>query len=70
MLESNFYAWRVTGDTKYLDNAKAAIASYNKYLAINNAYSGVNDVTITNVTTADRIDDTESFFFAEVLKYL
>ncbi|KAL4255270.1 alpha-1,2-Mannosidase [Pleurotus pulmonarius] len=32
VLESNFYAWRATGDTKYLDNAAAAIDSFNKFL--------------------------------------
>ena len=67
VLESNFYAWRVTGDQKYLDRAASAIDSFNKFLLINQAYAGINDVTVTN---SAKIDDTESFFFAEVLKYL
>ncbi|TFK49101.1 glycoside hydrolase family 47 protein [Heliocybe sulcata] len=69
VLESNFYAWRITGDTKYLDNAAAAAASFNKYLYIKSSggYAGTNDVNDVN---ASLIDDTESFWFAEVMKYL
>lgn len=68
VLESNFYAWRSTGNTKYLDNAAAAVASFEKYLPVEGSgYSGLNDVTSAN---SSRIDDQESFWFAEVLKYL
>ncbi|EPQ52411.1 hypothetical protein GLOTRDRAFT_107755 [Gloeophyllum trabeum ATCC 11539] len=69
VLESNFYAWRITGDTKYLDNAAAAIQSLNEYLYVNasGGYAGTNDVNNVN---SSLIDDTESFWFAEVLKYL
>ena len=67
VLESNFYAWRVTGDTKYLDRAASAIDSFNKYLRAPVGYAGIYDVTSANST---KIDDMESFWFAEVLKYL
>ncbi|KAJ7439202.1 glycoside hydrolase family 47 protein [Mycena latifolia] len=67
VLESNFYAWRVTGDTKYLDRAAAAIKSFNKFLSVNNAYASLNDV---NNPADGLIDITESFWYAEVLKYL
>ncbi|KAF9226076.1 glycoside hydrolase family 47 protein [Gyrodon lividus] len=67
VLESNFYAWRVTGDTKYLDNAASAIRSFQQYLPTTVAYTGINDVNNINST---KIDDMESFWFAEVLKYL
>ncbi|KIJ61540.1 glycoside hydrolase family 47 protein [Hydnomerulius pinastri MD-312] len=67
VLESNFYAWRVTGDTKYLDNAAHAIESFQKYLPATVAYTGINDV---NDIESSLIDDMESFWFAEVLKYL
>ncbi|KXN84061.1 putative mannosyl-oligosaccharide alpha-1,2-mannosidase 1B [Leucoagaricus sp. SymC.cos] len=67
VLESNFYAWRATGDTKYLDRANAAIESFKKYLAINDAYAGIMDVNNAN---SDKINDMESFWFAETLKYL
>ncbi|KAF7363178.1 alpha-1,2-Mannosidase [Mycena venus] len=85
VLESNFYAWRVTGDTKYLDRAASAIASFNKFLPTTVAFACLNNV---NDITQGFIDDMESFWhvglfrrsvcvlnlciyrFAEVLKYL
>ena len=68
VLESNFYAWRVTGDLKYYDRALSAVKSFNTYVTVTNGgATGLNDV---NNITAGRIDDTESFWFAEVLKYL
>jgi mannosyl-oligosaccharide alpha-1,2-mannosidase len=67
VLESNFYAWRITGDTKYLDRAASAIASFNKFLTAPVAFAGLNDVNNVN---GGLIDITESFWYAEVLKYL
>jgi mannosyl-oligosaccharide alpha-1,2-mannosidase len=67
VLESNFYAYRVTGDSKYLDRAASAIASFNTFLKTSTGFAGINDVN--NVDTT-KIDDQESFWFAEVLKYL
>ncbi|KAG1753648.1 glycoside hydrolase family 47 protein [Suillus paluster] len=67
VLESNFYAWRVTGDTKYLDNAASATSNFKKYLSTTVAYTGIWDV---NNVDSTKIDDMESFWFAEVLKYL
>lgn len=67
VLESNFYAWRVTGDTKYLDRAASAVESFNRYLTANVGYAGIEDV---NDVASAKIDDMESFWFAEVLKYL
>ncbi|KAF8219645.1 glycoside hydrolase family 47 protein [Tricholoma matsutake] len=67
VLESNFYAWRATGDTKYLDRAASAIESFNQYLSVNGAFAGLDDVNSKNST---RINTMESFWFAEVLKYL
>lgn len=67
VLESNFYAWRVTGDTKYLDRAAMAIKSFNQFLSVNGAFAGLYNVDSKN---SERIDDMESFWFAEVLKYL
>ncbi|KAF7338211.1 alpha-1,2-Mannosidase [Mycena venus] len=67
VLESNFYAWRVTGDTKYLDNAARAIDSFNTYLPTTVGFTGIDDVNNVNST---KVDDMESFWFAEVLKYL
>lgn len=58
----------VTGDTKYLDRAASAIDSFNKYLAAaSGGFAGLNDV---NSDDDGFWDVMESFWFAEVLKYL
>jgi mannosyl-oligosaccharide alpha-1,2-mannosidase len=67
VLESNFYAWRATGDTKYLDRAASAIESFQTYLPTTVAYTGINDV---NNAASSKIDYMSSFWFGEVLKYL
>ncbi|KAH7104875.1 seven-hairpin glycosidase [Auriculariales sp. MPI-PUGE-AT-0066] len=68
VLESNFYAWRATGETKYLDNAVAAINAFQKYLKVESGgYAVLQDV---NHPENGIIDNTPSFFFAETLKYL
>ena len=67
VLESNFYAWRVTGKDIYLQRARSAVASFNKYLKTPTGFGGIYDV---NNPETPIIDETESFWFAEVLKYL
>ena len=67
VLESNFYAWRVTGDQTYLQRARSAINSFNRYLSTSTGFAGIYDV---HNRMTPRVDDTESFWFAEVLKYL
>ena len=68
MLESNFYAWRVTGDPKYLDRAKKAAENFREHLRVTGGgYAGLWDV---DDVKRGQIDDTESFWYAEVLKYL
>ncbi|KAG5652802.1 hypothetical protein H0H81_003632 [Sphagnurus paluster] len=67
VLESNFYAWRVTGNIKYFERAVSAVESFNKYLSANGAFAGLYDV---NNIMSRKVDDMESFWFAEVLKYL
>ena len=57
----------MTGDPKYLANAASAVKSFQQYLPTTVAYTGIYDV---NNRTSDKIDDMESFWFAEVLKYL
>lgn len=59
VLESNFYAWRVTGDTKYLDNAVSAINSFNTFLPATVAFAGISDVNSNN---SAKYDDMESFW--------
>ncbi|KAF8074979.1 glycoside hydrolase family 47 protein [Lyophyllum atratum] len=67
VLESNFYAWRITGNTKYLDRAAKAVESFSKYLPAAVGFAGIEDV---RDPASAKIDDMESFWFAEVLKYL
>ncbi|KAI0942114.1 hypothetical protein AcW1_009570 [Taiwanofungus camphoratus] len=67
VLESNFYAWRVTGDPKYVERAASALNSFLTYLPAPAAYAGIDDV---DATDSAFIDDMQSFWFAEVLKYL
>ncbi|KAI0032457.1 glycoside hydrolase family 47 protein [Vararia minispora EC-137] len=67
VLESNFYAWRVTGDTKYIDRAASAVRSFQAYLRADGGYAGVEDV---DSKQPSKNDETQSFWFAEVLKYL
>lgn len=67
VLESNFYAWRVTGDTKYLNRAMDAVKNLNTYIRVPSGFAGLWNV---NQPGGGLIDDTESFWFAETLKYL
>lgn len=67
VLESNFYAWRVTGNPEYLNRARSAVQSFKTYLNTSTGFAGIQDVNNRNT---GKIDDTESFWFAEVLKYL
>ncbi|KAJ7269965.1 glycoside hydrolase family 47 protein [Mycena rebaudengoi] len=48
VLESNFMAWRVTGDTRYLDRAASAIDSFNKFLPATVAFASLNNVNSVN----------------------
>jgi mannosyl-oligosaccharide alpha-1,2-mannosidase len=66
-LESLYYAYRVTGDSKYQDWAWAAFSAITKVCRAGSAYSSINDVTQANGGGAS--DDMESFWFAEALKY-
>ena len=70
VLESNFYAWRYTGDVKYYHRAISAYQSFQKYLKTPNidAFAPINDVNAAD--GGGFINDMESFWFAEVLKYL
>ncbi|KAG6901598.1 hypothetical protein C0995_010159 [Termitomyces sp. Mi166 len=67
VLESNFYAWRTTGDPKFIARAASALDSFTRYLSFDQTYSGIWNVNNKN---SKRINDMESFWFAEVLKYL
>ncbi|KAG0212417.1 maturation of Asn-linked oligosaccharides protein [Mortierella sp. GBA30] len=69
VLQSNLYAWRSTGDMKYYQAALRALQQIQQFAIVpaNGGAAGLNDV---NNAAAGGIDDTESFFFSGVLKYL
>ncbi|KZV95871.1 seven-hairpin glycosidase [Exidia glandulosa HHB12029] len=70
VMESNFYAYRATGDERYYQNAVRFIDSLNNSTSVNGANAGIGDVRQEEWGASGFFDDTESFFFAEVLKYL
>ncbi|KAK6211052.1 glycosyl hydrolase family 47 [Colletotrichum tabaci] len=67
VIESYYYAYRATGDTKYQDWAWDAFLAINKTCSAGSGFSSITDVDNPKGGTAD--DFQESFWFAEVLKY-
>ncbi|EEA26373.1 glycosyl hydrolase 47-like protein [Talaromyces marneffei ATCC 18224] len=67
VLESYYYAYRITGETKYQDWAWDAFLAINSTCHIGSGYSGIKDVNVAGGAGYD--NEQESFFFAEVLKY-
>ncbi|KAL3472021.1 mannosyl-oligosaccharide alpha-1,2-mannosidase 1B [Aspergillus californicus] len=67
VIESFYYAWRVTGDETYREWVWNAFTSINKYCRTPSGFAGLGDVNAEN--GGDRNDNQESFLFAEVLKY-
>ncbi|KAH9814163.1 family 47 glycoside hydrolase [Melampsora americana] len=68
VLESVFYAWRMTGDERYQDFAWSAFQALNKYCKAPASYAAIMDVNDAENLT--QIDDSESFLYAETFKYL
>ncbi|KAG5925487.1 hypothetical protein E4U42_004249 [Claviceps africana] len=67
VLESLYYAYRVTGDTKWQDMAWTAYSSIRYRCRSGPGYAGLSDVMVQNGGEKD--DAQESFFLAETLKY-
>jgi mannosyl-oligosaccharide alpha-1,2-mannosidase len=67
VIESYYYAYRATGDTKYQDWAWDAIVAINATTRVGSGYSSIEDVNIEGGGGFG--DFQESFWFAEVLKY-
>ena len=69
VLESVFYAYRTTGDTKWQEIAWAAWTSIYKNCLVrgNGALAALANV---NATRPTKLDDSESFLYAETFKYL
>ena len=65
IIESAYYLYHFTGDPRYLDMGKTFFDNLEKYCRTDIAFAALSDVQAKK-----QIDDMESFFFAETLKYL
>ncbi|KAB8229817.1 glycoside hydrolase family 47 protein [Aspergillus alliaceus] len=68
VIESFYYAWRVTGEETYREWVWAAFEAINKYCRTSSGFAGLTNVNAAN--GGGRFDNQESFLFAEVLKYV
>lgn len=67
VIESYYYAYRVTGDTKYQDWAWEAFVAVNATCRTESGFSSVADVNALGGGEKQNLQ--ESFLFAEVMKY-
>ncbi|KAF7585273.1 maturation of Asn-linked oligosaccharides protein [Aspergillus hancockii] len=67
VIESFYYAYRVTGQEIYREWVWKAFEAINKYCRTSSGFAGLTNVNAVN--GGDRYDNQESFMFAEVLKY-
>jgi mannosyl-oligosaccharide alpha-1,2-mannosidase len=67
VIESFYYAYRATGDTKYQEWAWDAFVAIRDTTRVGSGYSSINDVNVKGGGGFSNFQ--ESFFFAEVLKY-
>ncbi|KAL2358271.1 putative 1,2-alpha-mannosidase [Cryomyces antarcticus] len=67
VIESFYYAYRVTGDTKYQDWAWGAFQAIVANTRVGSGFSEISDVNAVGGGTKKNFQD--SFLFAEVLKY-
>jgi mannosyl-oligosaccharide alpha-1,2-mannosidase len=67
VIESYYYAYRATGDTKYQDWAWDAFVAINATTRVGSGYSSIKNVGTEG--GGGFTDFQESFWFAEVLKY-
>jgi mannosidase alpha-like ER degradation enhancer 2 len=65
IIESAFYLYRFTNDSRYLDMGHTFFDSLVKYCRTDIAYAALK-----NVETKEKKDEMESYFLAETLKYL
>ncbi|MDR2448824.1 MAG: glycoside hydrolase family 47 protein [Prevotellaceae bacterium] len=63
-IEATYYLWHFTKDERYYQMGKTMFESIEKYCQAENGY-----VQIKDVTTMEKWDALESFFFAETMKY-
>ncbi|KXX81549.1 Mannosyl-oligosaccharide alpha-1,2-mannosidase [Madurella mycetomatis] len=67
VIESYYYAYRATGDSKYQDWAWEAFEAVHETCRVGSGYSSIRDVTRPGGGSFSNFQ--ESFWFAEVLKY-
>ncbi|KAI9722514.1 MAG: maturation of Asn-linked oligosaccharides protein [Chrysothrix sp. TS-e1954] len=67
VLESFYYAYRITGDTKYQDWVWDAFTAINATTRTDIGFAQISDVNIAG--GGMKIDNEDAFFFAETLKY-
>lgn len=67
VIESYYYAYRITGDKKYQDWAWDAFVAINATTRAESGFSSITDVN--TVGGGNKTDFQESFLFAEVMKY-
>jgi mannosyl-oligosaccharide alpha-1,2-mannosidase len=67
VMESYYYAYRITGDQQYRDWAWEAFVAINATTRVGSGFSSVTDVNA--VGGGEKTDFQESFLFAEVMKY-
>jgi mannosidase alpha-like ER degradation enhancer 2 len=65
IIESAYYLYHYTGDSTYRRMGETFFHGIRQYCRTDVAYAGLKDVT-----TKEKADGMESFFFAETLKYL
>ncbi|BCR86649.1 glycoside hydrolase family 47 protein [Aspergillus chevalieri] len=67
VIESFYYAYRVTGETQYRDWVWNAFVAINATCRTDSGFAGINNVNVKD--GGGKQDNQESFVFAEVLKY-
>ena len=66
-IESTYYLYRATRDTRYLEVGEQIIRDINQYCRVSSGFAGLSSVLPNERQHIDRM---ESFFLAETLKYL
>jgi hypothetical protein len=64
VIESAFYLWKLTGETRYFDQIAKYYGDIKKHCRTEVAYSHIKDVR-----TMEKANEMETFFIAETLKY-
>lgn len=67
-LETWYYAWRATKHPKYREWAWQMLQAINKVCKTSTGFSGISNVTAPD--GGQKLDEQESFVFAEVFKYM